>query len=250
MLTHNQTVKSLQLINHVVSIYGIYYAVAFDAWSWLILSLVLWYTIYGPIGINVGFHRLISHRSYKTNKYIEYALALMGSMCTVGSPMAWCAIHRQHHKKTDAEGDPHSPHRIGNFKAWFGLWEKPNLNPRLVKDLIHNKFYVFLHNHYLKIILSFVALLAVIDPLLVVFAYAIPASLTFHSCSAGVVLTHYYGYKTHDLPDESRNSWISHILAGGEGWHNNHHKSPGNWNTQEKWWEIDPPAWIIRLIKQ
>jgi stearoyl-CoA desaturase (delta-9 desaturase) len=78
----------------------------------------------------------------------------------------------------------------------------------------------------------------------------IPACLCLHSTSAIIVIAHRHGYKTYELKnDESRNSWIASLITLGEGWHNNHHAKPYAWQQGEKWWELDPPSWIIKLIK-
>ena len=95
----------------------------------------------------------------------------------------------------------------------------------------------------------YVAILFSVNPLLVIFAYAIPTVLVLHSTSAIIVIAHIHGYKNHNVDDESRNSWIASLITLGEGWHNNHHANSKAWNNQERWWELDPPAWIIRLIK-
>ena len=88
-----------------------------------------------------------------------------------------------------------------------------------------------------------------IDPLLLIFGYAIPAVMILHCTSIIIVIAHIHGYQNHKTGDESRNSWIANLATMGEGWHNNHHANSKAWNTQENWWEFDPPAWIIRLIK-
>jgi stearoyl-CoA desaturase (delta-9 desaturase) len=74
--------------------------------------------------------------------------------------------------------------------------------------------------------------------------------MSFHALSVITVVAHIHGYKTHKTTDESRNTWIGSLVTLGDGWHNNHHANPGNWTTKEKWWEIDPCGWFIKLIKK
>jgi stearoyl-CoA desaturase (delta-9 desaturase) len=207
------------------------------------------YIITGLLGVNVGYHRLISHRSFQTHKIIEQILSIVGVVTTIGSPMAWSAIHRQHHKTAETKEDPHSPYQLGKFNAWMGFWNYLPLNPKLVRDMRTNKFQKFLHKYYLYIIVLYCMMLFYVNPLLVIFGYAIPACLCLHSTSSIIVIAHYHGYKTYQVNDESRNSWIAHLMSLGEGWHNNHHAKPYQWKQGEQWWEIDPPSWIIRLIK-
>lgn len=248
-LTHNQQVRTLQIINHLFVLVGLFYVISTENYYLLLLSLIF-YWILGTLGINVGYHRLLSHRSFKTNLYIERFLSIIGAITTVGSPMAWVAVHRQHHRKCERDGDPHSPYRLGNLKAWFGIWELKNLDLKLVKDLRRDKFYKWIHKNYFLIIFSYCLILALINPWLIIFAYCIPVSLCLHSSSAIIVIAHRHGYRSYDLVhDQSRNSWIANLLTLGEGWHNNHHAKPYAWSNWEKWWEWDIPSLIIRIIK-
>jgi len=250
MLTQNQQVRGLQVINHLLFLTGLIYVGFTEQYYYLLIALLVYWTI-GVLGINIGFHRLLSHRSFKTSSIIEKVLAVIGVITTVGSPMAWTAIHRQHHRSCEREGDPHSPHLLGNWRAWFGFWDIEHLDLKLVRDFRRNKFQKFLHFKYLWVIVAYCMALVLIDPWLIVFAYAIPACLCLHSSSSIIVIAHRHGYKTYDLKhDESRNSWIASLITLGEGWHNNHHAKPYAWQQGEKWWELDPPSWIIRLIKQ
>jgi stearoyl-CoA desaturase (delta-9 desaturase) len=248
-MTHNKTVKTLQLINHLLLLFGIYHVVMSANYTYLLISLLTYWTI-GVLGINVGLHRLLSHRSFKTNKIIEYILSIISVLTTVGSPLAWVAIHRQHHRKTEKDGDPHSPYLLGNWRAWFGFWNYVHLDLKLIRDLRREKFHKWLHKYYLTIIVLYCLILLIIDPWLIVFAYAIPACLCLHSTSAIIVIAHRHGYKTYDLNhDQSRNSWIANLFTLGEGWHNNHHAHPYKWSNWEKWWEWDIPAIVIYIIK-
>ena len=244
-MTHNQQVRTLQIVTHTIAIGGLYFAT-----PELLLTSLLIYWFIGVVGINIGFHRLLSHRSFETYKPIEYFASLVGTITGVGSPLAWCAVHRAHHMYAETEKDPHSPYQIGNFRAWFGFWDIPRLNPRVIKDLRKSKFHKFIHSYYIPINIAYAAVLGLIDPLLIVYGYAIPAVLVLHSTSAIIVIAHRHGYKTYDVNDESRNSWIASLITLGEGWHNNHHANSRDWNNQHRWWELDPPAWIIRAIKK
>lgn len=249
-LTHNQQVRTIQIINHILGIGGIVWAISTGSWNYLLLAL-LCYWITGTLGINVGYHRLLSHRSFKTTIFIERFLAVVGAITTVGSPLAWIAVHRQHHRICEREGDPHSPYLLGNWRAWFGFWNLKHLDLKLVKDVRKDPFYKWIHANYIIIIVAYCVLLAVINPLLIVFVYAIPACLCLHSSSAIIVIAHRHGYKTYELKhDESRNSWIANLITLGEGWHNNHHAKPYAWSNWEKWWEWDIPSLIIRAIKK
>jgi len=254
-LTHNQKVRGLQLINHLLLIGGLIYVIITGEYDMLGVSLIT-YVITGMLGINIGLHRLLSHRSFKTYPIIEKICSVISVLTTVGSPLAWVAIHRQHHKSTETIKDPHSPYRDGKFniiksiKVWVGAWERTKINPKIVRDLRQSNFQKWLHKNYLEIIFVYNVVLALINPLLIIFVYAIPACICLHSTSSINVIAHKHGYKNYDLgKDQSRNSWIAHFMSLGDGWHNNHHAKAWAWNQGEKWWELDPPSWIIRLIK-
>ena len=243
-MTHNHTVRSLQVINHLLLLTAVF----FGDWNWFWLSLgVYWFT--GVFGINIGLHRLLSHRSFKTSAWKEKILGVIAVLTTVGSPLAWVAVHRQHHRSTETPLDPHSPYQLGNFRAWFGLWKHQPLDLKLVRDLRRDSFQKFLHRRYLYIILVYCVILAVIDPWLVIYAYAIPACMCFWAAGMINVWSHVSGYRNHATDDLSKNNIMLSVITLGEGWHNTHHAHPARYKQGEKWWELDPPSWVIRLIK-
>lgn len=249
-MSHNKIVRSMQIINHLLLIYGFIFVILTSNYYYFLISILIYWVI-GVLGINVGMHRLLSHRSFKTGTFIEKTLSLISVFTTVGSPLAWVTVHRQHHRCCEKENDPHSPYLLGNFRAWFGLWKVIKYDFKLIRDLRKDKFQRFLHNYYLYIILAYCLILFIIDPILVIFVYAIPACLCLHSTSAIIVIAHRHGYKTYSLGhDQSRNSWIANLITLGEGWHNNHHSKPWAWTNWEKWWEWDLPACIIWLIRK
>ena len=248
-MTHNQTVRTLQIINHILAILGVVYAFYSAEYNLLLISLFT-YWIIGVLGINIGYHRLLSHRSFKTHRFWEQLFSLVGVVTVVGSPLAWVAVHRQHHRSADRTGDPHSPYLIGNLRAWFGIWNMPRLDLKLVRDMRENLFQRELHKKYLLIILIWTTILFLFDPLLIIYVFAIPACLCLHSTSTIIVIAHKHGYRPYpEVKDQSRNSWIANLITLGEGWHNTHHAKPYAWNNQERWWEFDIPAYIIKLIK-
>lgn len=248
--SHNQLVRSLQVVNHLLSLIGIVYVIYTAQYMWLLVGLLTYWFI-GVLGINIGMHRLLSHRSFKTYRWFERFVSIIGVLTTVGSPLAWVAIHRQHHRAAETPQDPHSPYQIGNLRAWFGLWPKIKLDAKLIRDLRQDQFQRFLHRNYIWIVTAYtLILLAVGGPLAVIFGYAVPACLCLHSTSAIIVIAHRHGYRTHQCRDKSRNSWIANLITLGEGWHNNHHAKPYAWSNWERWWEWDVPAMIIWMIKK
>ena len=259
-MTFNTKVRSLQLINHVFLLLGCVYLVQTSAWHLLWITLAA-YFIMLPLGTVCGLHRLLAHKSYKTTKFWEYLLSVFSVIATIGSTITWVALHRYHHTNAERPNDPHSPYvnlddpknkkfnLIKAFKSWVGLWKVNSIPPRYVIDLIHDPFHAFIHKNYFWLIFLYCAALFIVDPWLVIFAYCIPACLALHATSVIIVIAHIHGYRTHQISDKSTNTWIGSLITLGDGWHNNHHANPGNWTTQEKWWEVDPMAWVIKCIK-
>lgn len=248
-IQHNTSVRSLQIFNHLIGLIGIAWAITSGELWYLVVAWLTYWAI-GILGINIGYHRLLSHRSFQTYPLIEKFLGLVGVITTVGSPMAWTAVHRQHHRAAETERDVHSPYQLGGWRAWFGFWNIKHIEMKLIRDLRQDPWQRFLHKRYFAIILAYVIVLALIDPWLVIFAYAVPACLCLHSTSAIIVIAHHHGYRTYDLGrDRAANSWIANFITMGEGWHNNHHARPWAWSNWERWWEWDVPSVIIRLIK-
>lgn len=254
-MTLNTKVRLLQAFNHVVAIFAVIFAVYTAQYYLFALALAVWFVI-GPVSSVITLHRLLTHRSFKTYPWLEKVLSYVSVISTVGPTISWVALHRQHHTCADKEGDPHSPYVDNEFnntqaaKVWLGYdWKVPNIPVRYVKDLLRSPTHKFIFNNYFKIIFAYAAVLLAIDPVLFLFAYVVPASLTVHLIGVVNVFGHRHGYRTHESNDKSTNSWIANAVSLGDGWHNNHHNNPRNYHAGEKWWEWDLMGTIIKGIK-
>lgn len=217
-------------------------------WLWWTLGVYLLLSVFGN---SVGFHRYIAHRSYETYKPIRWFLLYVGSLMCLGSPVTWTMVHRTHHKYPDVEGDPHSPVLMGFKRAWLGLdWPLDKCSPRIIRDLTREDDVRFFHKHYFKVVYGTAFLLAAIDWRLFLFAWALPTMAMWFIFRFASAWCHTAGYRNYDVKDASRNSMLIAWGFVGEGWHNNHHERPNDWNNWDKWWEFDLPAVIIRLIKK
>lgn len=261
-ITFNSKIRTLQLVNHIVMVVGLILANMHGQLDLLWLSLIF-YILFIPGGTVIGLHRLLAHKSFKTSKFWERLLSVLSVYGTIGSTITWVALHRYHHTNAEKPNDPHSPYinrdKPGEwkfdywqaFKSWIGLWgDIPPIPPRYVIDLVHDPFHNWLHRNYFKIIFTTVALLAIVNPWLVLFVYVIPACGTLHATSVISVIAHIHGYKPYKINDESRNTWIGSLITLGDGWHNTHHANPGKWYYHEQWWELDPCGEFIKLIKK
>lgn len=252
----NTKVRLLQTFNHIATIPAIAYAVYTQQYYLFAIAFISWLII-GPISSVITLHRLLTHRSFKTYAWLETVLSYISVISTVGPTISWVALHRQHHTRSDQSGDPHSPYINGDFnviqaiKVWLGYdWQIPSIPIAYVKDLMRSPTHRFIFNNYFKIIFVVSLILILIDPVLWVFAYVVPASMTVHLIGIVNVLGHHHGYRTYNTLDRSTNSWIANLVSLGDGWHNNHHAKSGNWYSGENWWEWDLMGRIIQLIKR
>jgi stearoyl-CoA desaturase (delta-9 desaturase) len=228
------------------------------------LTIFLVFYIWHALGICIGYHRLLSHRTFVTSKFMEYLLVLPGYLAFEGSPIWWSVMHRAHHRHVDTELDPHSP-RFGLFHAHIG-WTldktyRSHIDPHTqAKDLVNDPIYKFLEQggdwskaHAINFGIGFgfrailwalfgwqVALASLLAGLAVL---QIPLMLNVF-CH----MTH-LGYKNYSTEDDSVNVWWVGILACGEGWHNNHHASPGSAQSGMKPLEFDLAWQVIKLLR-
>lgn len=214
----------VKLTLFTTNVIGLIGAVLFFSWWGIFTALVIW-TLFN-IGISAGFHRLFSHCSYETNVFFWWFLMISGTLASVGSSMSWVGQHRLHHAKSDIEGvDPYYPHN-GTIRAWvLGPWASP-ISPMAVKDLIRDKRHKWIHDHYFKIITLYVLTLALINPALVIWAWALPGAMTFFSLQVTGVLGHMVGSQNWNTGDLSKDCHILNIFTFGESYQNTHHYKP------------------------
>ena len=244
----NFKIRLLQLLNHLVLGYGLWYLYASYEYQWLLVSLISYFII-GVISVVITLHRLLAHRSFKTYQWLENLLSLVSVYSTLGPTIAWVGLHRYHHTTADTQLDPHSPHN-GVIKAWTGYgWKVNNIPLKYTKDLYQSKFHRWIFKNYFKIIILTMICVSLVDPLFVVFGYCLPSVITLHGTSVVNIFGHTHGYRSYDTKDKSTNSWIANLMSFGDGWHNNHHNNPANYRAGEKWSEWDICAKIIEIIR-
>jgi stearoyl-CoA desaturase (delta-9 desaturase) len=228
----------------------------FFSWSALGL-LVFLHWLFGSIGICLGYHRLLSHRSFQVPKWLEYAIATIGALAMQGGPIFWIGGHRQHHAHTeDINLDPYSAKR--GFWWSHMLWimcPRPEffdyeIYKKYAPDLERQPFYRWLDRYFLLLQIPLGLLLyAVGGWSFVVYGMFVRAVLLWHSTWFVNSASHIWGYRTFDANDEARNLWWVSLLTHGEGWHNNHHTFPHVAKAGFQWWEIDITWWSIKALK-
>lgn len=222
--------------------------------SW-VLFFVGWTAIYG-LGLVVGFHKLLSHNSFKTNQYISYMLAYLGCLGISGSPIWWAAIHRgHHHAHTESEKDLQTP-RKGWFNSYIG-WQfgdkTSKISLKYAADLIRDPFYLFLHKHYRLVVWGTIVAVAVVFGLGVAASLLIfPMIAAHHGENITNLLGHsrFAGYRNFDTNDDTVNNPILALITWGQLLHNNHHAKPNSDTFAVKWWEFDPTAPVVWLLKK
>ena len=207
------------------------------------------------MSITVGYHRLLTHRSFRTIKPVEYLLSWLGSLSWQGGPIKWVATHRLHHQHSDEEEDPHSP-RHGFFWShtfWCFTFD-PSFDPydkysRYAKDLAKDRGHVLLERTtpLWQFVLAGLLYLWGGWPC-VIWGVFVRLVYVYHVTWLVNSATHVWGYRNFDTDDHSRNLWWVGLLGYGEGWHNNHHAFPSSARHGLKPWEVDFSWMMIRAM--
>ena len=239
-------------------------------WSDLAVFAIMYLLTAG--GVTVGFHRYLTHRSFATSRPVRAALAVMGSAAIEGPVISWVADHRKHHAFSDREGDPHSPH-VGHDGGWRGaltgllhahvgwlfIHTERGAKSRYAPDLLADPVVRFVDRTF--VVWALGGLVAAFG-----LGYAIGGS--FHAALTGLLwggavrmlvvhhvtysinsLCHFFGRRSFDTGDHSRNLlWLA-LPSLGESWHNNHHAFPTSAVHGLRRWQVDPSAAMIRVLE-
>jgi len=268
------TIPIIGLIAAIILVWGV-------AFNWVYLAILAGMYLATAIGVTIGYHRLFTHRSFKTPRPVAAIFAALGSMAVEGPLLQWVATHRRHHQHSDRPDDPHSPHTHGDglWGTLRGMWHAhlgwilathtfvPTRNrasrvpvelARYVKDLRRDPLCRWMNRTF---------------PLWVALGLLIPAAvgglatLTWTGALLGFIwgglvrillvhhvtwsinsVCHIWGTRPFRCHDESRNNALFGVLALGEGWHNNHHAFPTSARHGLQWWQLDVSYIIIRCM--
>lgn len=229
----------------------------FFSWSALGVAIFLHWLI-GSIGICLGYHRLLTHRSFEVPKPLEYIIAIIGALALQGSPIFWVAGHRMHHAYTeDMDKDPYSAKRgfWWSHMLWL-FYDRPEFfnydqYKKYAHDLDKQPFYRWLDRYFLLLQLPLGLLLYLLGGWsFVIYGLFVRTVLLWHSTWFINSVSHLRGYRSYQSEDNSRNLWWAAILTYGEGWHNNHHAYPNIAKAGLKWWEVDVTWWAIKILSK
>ena len=224
------------------------------SWTNVLVAVALYWVAVG-LGISLGYHRLHTHRGYKTYKWFEYFLAVCGTLTLEGGPIFWVATHRLHHQHSDKPDDPHTP-RVSGFWAHIGwiLFGEANHNDtarmtRYAPDLGKDPFYRWLTTyHWVPLTVIGFSLLAIGGWGLVNWAIFLRVVVGLHATYFVNSASHMWGSRRFATGDDSRNNWWVALLTFGEGWHNNHHAHPVSSRHGLAWYEFDPTWLLLKVL--
>jgi stearoyl-CoA desaturase (delta-9 desaturase) len=239
-------------------------------WQDLVV-LVVMYQLVG-LGVTVGFHRLFTHRSFQTGTALRVFFAALGSAAVEGPIIEWVANHRRHHRFSDAEGDPHSPH-VGHGTGFVGAlrglfyahigWVFRDAEvadeERYARDLLRDPAIRFVDRTFVVWVLAGLALpfglgVALTGTVVggltgMLWGGAVRIFLLHHATFSINSLCHFFGRQPYATGDESRNlAWLA-LPTAGEAWHNNHHAFPSSYRHGLRRWQLDTSAAVIRALE-
>jgi stearoyl-CoA desaturase (delta-9 desaturase) len=238
---------------HLIALLG------FFTFSWENLLVCLGiYAVTQCLGITLGFHRLLSHRSFKAPKWVERTLAFIGTLTLQRSPLEWVAHHRIHHAHSDSDKDPHNS--ILGFWHSHILWivkndaERDDMKhlSKFARDISSDPFMRFLESKWVHTFCQVafgLILLAIGGWDWVIWGIFVRLVFGYHATFFVNSVCHAFGYRTYATPESSKNCWWAALLTFGEGWHNNHHAFQHLARAGHRWWEVDMTYGVIRVMQ-
>jgi stearoyl-CoA desaturase (delta-9 desaturase) len=250
---------------------------AFVPWlfSWTGVALAfLGLYVFGTLGINLCYHRLLTHQGFKCPRWLEHSLATLGVCCLQDTPARWVAIHRLHHRDSDQQADPHSPLVDLAWGHFTWLWvENRETNSvatydQFARDILRDPYYFRLERrlNWLWIYVAHAALFYLagfaiglastgqimggvqFGSSLLVWGVFVRTVAVWHITWSVNSLTHRWGYRNYETGENSRNNWFVALVSNGEGWHNNHHADQRAAAHGHRWWEVDITWLTVRLL--
>jgi fatty-acid desaturase len=246
----------------------------FFSWTGVGLCLLGLY-VFGTLGINLGFHRLLTHRSLRVPRWVERTVAILGVCCLQEGPARWVAIHRKHHQQSDEQPDPHSPlvTFLWGHVGWLVVenldTDSFHLLQRYSRDLAAQPFYLGLEKRlrwfwvYMAhaavfglggfaagwLLTSDLRAAAKFAASVVVWGVLVRTVLVWHITWSVNSLSHLWGYQSFETGENSRNNWLVALISNGEGWHNNHHGDQRSAAHGHRWYEVDVTYLTIRAMR-
>jgi len=253
--TFTETINPITTFFMVAFHIGAVAAFFYFSWGAFFSAVLLWW-VSGSLGIGMCYHRLLTHRGYKTHKWVEYFLTICATLALEGGPIFWVATHRIHNQNSDKDGDPHSPND-GGFWAHAGwiltgkaMHNKLDSLLPYVPDLRKDKFHTWISEwHWLTEVVAGFVLLAIGGVPYVLWGIFLRTVYGLHCTWLVNSATHMWGKQRFITTDSSRNSFWVALITFGEGWHNNHHAIPQSARHGFAWYEIDINWYGIKALQ-
>ncbi|MGI8916307.1 MAG: acyl-CoA desaturase [Chloroflexota bacterium] len=215
------------------------------------LALLAGMYFFVAMGVTIGYHRFLTHRGFHAPSWLKVVLLILGTMSLEGTPLTWASTHLEHHAKADREGDPHSPLE-GFFHAHVGwIFDGFNSNPaKYGAWLLKDPLVMFVtKTSWFWDILSLAIPFAIDGWRGLLWGGLVRMFLVHHVTWSVNSVCHVFGKRPFKTGDRSTNNWLVGLLAGGEGWHNNHHAFQRSAYHGLFWWQFDLSGIIIRTLE-
>ena len=221
-------------------------------WSWVGFGVALIFYYLRMFGITAGYHRYFAHRSYKTSRFFQFLLALLGTLAVQKGVLWWAAHHRAHHRYSDTEKDIHSPVQRGfwwSHLGWILTTRYEATDWSRIKDFSKYAELRFLNRFEFPVVIAFAVSLFLVGGLPLIFwGFVVSTVLLWHGTFCINSLAHLMGRRPYPTKDGSRNSMFLALITMGEGWHNNHHHYQYSARQGFLWWQIDMSYYILKLL--
>lgn len=249
----NRTVIDPVLLTFIAVVFP-FYTVYWICTNFNWVSILTFFAVTWTLGASITMfaHRAWCHRSWIPNKVVNFIGLVLFTLSLAGNSIGWVSVHREHHRYSDTDKDPHSPYFKSRLRIHFMNYF-PKVHVQYMADLLRSPLHLWFAKNYWYINFSVMAMLYIIDP----------AWLLFWIACAGnhILKMHTINSLTHNSPrwvlPTSRtygasNSMLLMVLHGftGEALHKNHHEDPKNWNFKKNWYELDLPGQLILLLSK
>lgn len=222
--------------------------------TWKLFALTLGGYLVRMWAITAGYHRYFAHRSYKTSRAWQLAMAILGETAMQNGPIWWASVHRAHHKESDLPDDPHSPVQRGFWYAhagWIFDRSKPPRDLSNVRDLQRFPELRWVDDHEWIPIFSYMLGCFLIAGLPgIEWGFVVSTLMVLHGTMLINSLAHVWGSRRYATKDASRNNPFLAALTLGEGWHNNHHHYMSSARQGFYWWEIDLSYYTLKALSR
>jgi len=220
--------------------------------NWTDIALLIAFNVLAGLGVTVGYHRMLTHRSFQPHPVVKFIFLVFGSMAVEGPALEWAATHIKHHAHSDREGDPHSPIE-GFWHAHMGwMFNRSFADPNVYcRNLVKDPIVVFVsHTFIFWVLLSLAIPFAIGGWTGLLWGGLVRIFLTHHITWSVNSVCHTFGKREFETRDQSRNEWIVGLLGLGEGWHNNHHAFPRSAFHGLHWWQFDLSGYVIWTLER